>query len=328
MTLRVAMTGASGAVGTALHQELVRRGHTVTPIGRREALHWDLRDPLPDDARRCVAEADVVVHAAADIRLDAGRDELSRVNVEAVEQLAEASRGARRPPRLVHISSAFAEPPADRPHNNNYEWSKWQAEEVVRASGLPATIVRPSLVIGRRGDGVIGRFSGIYIFLRMLRLGLVPAIPGFGDVRIDVVPVDVVAELGARAVERSGTEAAVVPATSGTAAPTLKELVDVVFAVTADELGEQPDRPKFVKPDVYHRLFRPIIEERLSPAQLVLLDTVEIFLPYFERDHLFPSGVPLTRDEVRDAWTASTRHWLTTAGAAPARGRAVWAQRP
>jgi hypothetical protein len=119
----------------------------------------------------------------------------------------------------------------------------------------------------------------------------------------------------------------VVGATSGPAAPTLGALVDTVYEVLDDELDERVDRPRFVKPDVYHRLFRPVVEEELSPAQRVLLDTVEIFLPYFERDHVFPSHVALRPEAVLGAWRAATRWWLRDAGGGQARGRVVWAKR-
>ncbi len=323
--MRVAMTGATGAVGSAFSSALEARGHVVDRIGRRTVLRWDLHDAISAELRQAFERSDVVVHAAADIRLGAPRAELLSVNVSAVERLVDALRTLSDPPRLVHVSSAFAERIDDRPHNNFYEESKLLSEQVVMASGLNASILRPSLVIGSSVDGTIGRYSGIYIFLRMLRLGLVPAIPGFGDIRVDIVPVDKVVALGVALVEAELGDTRV-GATSGPAAPTLRELVDAVYEVIEEEIGEQIDHPKFVKPEVYHRLFRPVVEEELSSAQRVLLDTVEIFLPYFERDHVFATHLDLRADEVLDAWRASTRHWLADAGAGQARGKAVWAK--
>src|SRR5262245_21047971 len=106
---RIAMTGATGAVGGAIRDELVARGPSVLEIGRHSSVTWDLRDPLPATVVDAVRDVDVVVHAAADIRLGESYEHLQRVNVEAVGELVHALEGLDRRPRLVHVSSAFAE---------------------------------------------------------------------------------------------------------------------------------------------------------------------------------------------------------------------------
>jgi nucleoside-diphosphate-sugar epimerase len=323
---RIAMTGATGAVGGALLDAFLERGHTVITIGHRGAVHWDLRETLPRRVAEAFESVDVIVHAAADIGLAESYPDLYRVNVGAVQELVKAATAAPRPPRLVHVSSAFAQPRRGTGHNNGYEQSKWEAESVVLGSELDASILRPSLVIGSRADGAISRFSGIYIFIRMLRLGLVPAIPGFNEVGVDVIPVDAVAAQAVEEVERpSGRR--ILRITSGAAAPRLEELVATACDVFDARSQEKVDRPKFVTPEVYHRLFRPLIMSKLSPAQRVLLETVEIFLPYFEHDHVFESDLVFSRAELLETWKKSVDRWLDETNNNSTRGRAVWAKR-
>lgn len=320
--MRVLMTGATGAVGRALSDELTERGHDVRPVGRRCEIAWDMSDPRPPRVDEAIDAADVVVHAAADIRLGATWEQLAPINVTAPAELAKWLANHPCPPRLLIVSSAFA-PPRGGAHHNHYERSKWEAEVAVRTQMPDVTVLRPSLVIGRRADGWIPRFSGIYQFLRMLAHGLVPAVPGKGDVRLDVVPVDVVAATFADEIETPSGRG-VIEAVSGAASPTLEVLIGSLF----DELPEDRTRPKFVEPEVYHRLFRPLVEPELSAPQLALLDMIEIFLPYFETDHTFGEERPMVdEDEVVEAWRRSIRHWAEVEGLKPDRGAAVWAKR-
>jgi nucleoside-diphosphate-sugar epimerase len=323
----IALTGASGAVGGAILDELVDRGHTVATVGRGAGdVHWDLRDPLPAEAAAVFQDADVVVHAAADINLSDSYADLYRVNVGAVKDVVAAASGAANPPRLVHVSSAFAGSGPDEEASNGYEQTKSEAESIVHDAVPDAVILRPSLVMGRTTDGAIRRFSGVYIFIRMLRLGLVPAIPGFQAVGVDVIPVDAVATRAADEIEQPSGRS-VLGITSGAAAPSIEELVGTAYDVFDACGGDRIDRPKFVTPEVYHRLFRHLILDKLSPAQKVMLETVEIFLPYFERDHVFDSDLGFTRAELLETWKKSVERWLDETGNHTARGREVWARR-
>ena len=156
------MTGGAGFVGRHVTARALERGHEVTVLSR----HPDRVDGLPDgvhlvagdltdpgrlrDALVDLANAgqapDAVVHAAA-VVVDHD-PKLHRVNVEGTGALCAALAALPTPPRLVHISTFAVE---DIPATE-YSESKLAAEEVVRGSGLPHVVLRPSLVYGR-GDG-------------------------------------------------------------------------------------------------------------------------------------------------------------------------------
>src|SRR5437660_694186 len=66
-----------------------------------------------------------------------------------------------------------------------YHRTKWAAEEVVRACGLPWTIFRPSVIYGR-GDGFVSPLA------RLVRR--LPVVPLVGNGRLQPVPVEQVAQ--------------------------------------------------------------------------------------------------------------------------------------
>jgi nucleoside-diphosphate-sugar epimerase len=97
---------------------------------------------------------------------------------------------------------AFSEP---RSFRNSYEAAKAEAESYVlreMSDGLPATIHRPSMVIGNSSDGRIIQFQVFYYLCEFLSgrrtQGVVPQASG---IRLDIIPVDYVA----RAIQISTT---------------------------------------------------------------------------------------------------------------------------
>jgi NADH dehydrogenase len=64
----------------------------------------------------------------------------------------EAARASEVQPRIVYLSSVGADPGA----RSAYMRARGKAEELVRTSGLPWAIARPSLITGERDEGRIG----------------------------------------------------------------------------------------------------------------------------------------------------------------------------
>lgn len=311
----VAITGASGAVGGAVRELLETYGCRVEIVGRRAdaTARWDMREPLPDETAQVLRSVDLVVHCAADVRLGDDEESARRINADSVGELVTALCDTAAPPRLVHVSTAFVESGGGTYHNP-YERSKHQAEQVVRDSGLHGAIVRPSLVIGRTSDGSIPRFSGLYTVVRLVALGMVPAVPAEQHTVIDVIPVDAVADVIVDAVRQAlapGYQGMPVhTVASGPAAPSVQSLFHTVTDAFSERLGEPFPRPTFVSPDAYQRLFRPLLLPELSGGQRLLIDALEVFFPYFTANHSFDSVVELSREQVAETWRRSVRYWL------------------
>ena len=111
--LRVAVTGATGLLGTALIPFLTTGGHEVIAVSRRrglrDAIHWDPAAGAIDHAG--LEGLDAVVHLAGETVGTRWSDHRKRrirdSRVEGTMLLAEALAGLRRPPRVLVSASAM-----------------------------------------------------------------------------------------------------------------------------------------------------------------------------------------------------------------------------
>jgi thioester reductase-like protein len=159
-----------------------------------------------------------VWHLAARSHLGAGRSEMRRVNVEGTRNVLDLALSARRLRRFSHFSTAYVsgdrvgvileeELAMGQRFHNAYEETKFQAELLVRrAQGdIPATVLRPSIVVGDSRTGEIDRFEGPYALAILLVASPVAVplpLPGDAVAPLNVVPVDFVIE-AARAISES-----------------------------------------------------------------------------------------------------------------------------
>ena len=149
----VLVAGATGAVGSALVPHLRSRGFEVIPhvrpktalrhpLGKDPAvLVIDLAESPRLDAAMARAQAVVCLVGTMRKRFAAG-DTYESSDYRPVVQLVESAKGvaSAEPRRFVLLSSLGA-----RPGGGYLGWKR-KAEEVVRRSGLPFAIVRPSFL--------------------------------------------------------------------------------------------------------------------------------------------------------------------------------------
>jgi nucleoside-diphosphate-sugar epimerase len=178
MTGRVLVTGASGFIGRALVADLAAAGHPVRAAMRQPADIFprsvevvavsDLTRPV--EWRALLKGIETVVHLAgiAHARPEIAEQAYDRVNRLATAELAEAAQrmGIQR---LVFASSIRAQsgPTStavlDESHppqpTDAYGRSKLAAEEAIRASNVPFTILRPVLIYGPGVKGNLARLA-------------------------------------------------------------------------------------------------------------------------------------------------------------------------
>jgi nucleoside-diphosphate-sugar epimerase len=165
--MRVLVTGATGFVGRATCSELRERGHDVVSLVRRpgsepegtEAVTGDISTD-DDSLHGAVAAArpDCVIHLAAEIASQRNVAKIEATNVDGTRRLVEAASAAGRP-KMVFCSTVVTgeangellEPDKPLPVETPYGRSKQEGERIVRESGLPHAIVRPSHVYGPGG---------------------------------------------------------------------------------------------------------------------------------------------------------------------------------
>lgn len=148
-----------------------------------------------------------IVHCAASVSWGLSLPDARAINVEGTRRVLEVAERAPALRRLVHVSTAyvagrhtgrFGEDDlwTGQAFRNTYEQSKAEAEQLVhdRAADLPYVVVRPSIVMGDSATGWTPVFNVLYWPLRAFGRGLLPAIPASPEARVDVVPVDYVAD--------------------------------------------------------------------------------------------------------------------------------------
>ena len=192
---RVAVTGATGMLGAELVRQLAETGVAIRLVvrnaSRLEPLFRSLKEKVelgvfecelvnPAELREAFANMDIVFHCAARVSFQLDNDDkLVRDNTDITHHVVNAclESGVGR---LVHVSSiaALGEPNAEGiitadsfPDSlagwNGYSLSKFYSEnEVWRGirSGLKATIVNPSIILGPgdwKGEGSAALFAAL-----------------------------------------------------------------------------------------------------------------------------------------------------------------------
>jgi nucleoside-diphosphate-sugar epimerase len=270
--VRVAISGGAGFLGLHLSRRLVAGGHEVRTLdlapledpeleGRVEELRGDVRHA--SDARRLVADADVLVHAAAALPIQESRAAIRSVNVEgtAVTLAAAAEAGVRRVV-LVSSTAVYGVPERHPIHEGDplvgvghYGESKIEAERLCDAfarRGLETVIVRPKTFVGPERLGVFE------ILFDWIREGRRIPILGDGANRYQLLAVEDLVEAVVRCLDAPvGGEALNIGAGRfGTVREDLEALID--HARSRSRLRPVPARPAELA-------LRALERARLSP---------------------------------------------------------------
>jgi long-chain acyl-CoA synthetase len=292
----VLLTGAAGFIGTEVaHRLLLDTAHDlvalvrgrddedarrrlgrawwgrpelVLEIGRRvEVVRGDVSLPRLGLSRevyeRLASQITHLIHAAADLRLDASFEDRSRTNVDGVRHALDLARDAARDhpfARFAHVSTAYvaglrrgeiAEEDLDGACGfaNPYERTKYEGERLVReaAAVLPVSVFRPGMVVGNSRTGEARTYNTLYVPLRLYLTGKIHLAPVRSSLRVNLVPVDYVADAIARL--------ALDPRAAGLTfhlvlpherLPTARELLDATRAWAKERLGVDLPRPLFL----------------------------------------------------------------------------------
>jgi uncharacterized protein YbjT (DUF2867 family) len=196
----ILVTGGSGFVGGHVVHELRGRELPVRCLVRDpgrasklsawgcELVQGDMTDPAA--LRRAVEGVDAVVHLVA---IRQGREqEFRRVMVEGTRDLLAAARDADVG-RFVLMSALGTS--EQTKSLVPYYGAKWAMEELVRGSGVPYVVFRPSFVFARDG-GILPTF------VKLARLSPVTPITGNGRQRIQPIWADDLATYFGDAVTR------------------------------------------------------------------------------------------------------------------------------
>ncbi|MCX7930696.1 MAG: NAD-dependent epimerase/dehydratase family protein [Chlorobi bacterium] len=182
----VALTGATGFVGSHVADELLRRGYVVRCLVRKNSNRRWLQGKVFEvaecsfDSVESLSAALEGVHGVihvAGVIAARSMQEFMEGNRGATERMIAATRATMQSNfwRFLHLSSlAVTGPATDLEHPvtedsplhpiTPYGISKKAAEEVVQsaASEIPITIIRPPAVYGERDEATLPFFRAVY----------------------------------------------------------------------------------------------------------------------------------------------------------------------
>lgn len=175
----ILLTGGTGFVGGHVADALLRDSHRLKLLVRDpkkasglirsgcEVARGDIRDPA-SILSAITPEIDTVIHLVG-ILAESKGSTFKAIHTEGTGNVVSAckARGVRR---YLHMSALGTRPGA----RSEYHRTKWEAEEIVRGSGLEYTIFRPSVIYGP-GDAFTT------VFARIMRLSPVVFVPGDGQ---------------------------------------------------------------------------------------------------------------------------------------------------
>jgi thioester reductase-like protein len=300
---------------------------------RVDAIAADITAPdlgLPRDLREQLASrVTTIIHCAASVSFTQPLQEAREINVAGTRRMLDFAELAQQRgglQRYGHISTAyvagthsgrFAECDLDlgQEFRNSYERSKFEAEQLVRArSGLPTTIMRPSIVVGDRHNGWTAAFNVLYWPLRAFARGMFTAVPGNSAAPVDVVSIDYVADaVHALCESGGGGSGETYHLTAGPNASTMGEIAGL-----ASRYFRRP-LPKVLPPAEFAALQRGQVEHSA-------LDASRAYFPYFSIGTVFEAEATRARLEPEGIRASPLNEYLERLLDFATRSR--WGKRP
>jgi long-chain acyl-CoA synthetase len=226
-----------------------------------------------------------VIHSAASVAFDLPIEEARAINVEGTKRVLDFAAAVPGLDRVAYVSTAYVagdrrgivyedEHRAGR-FRNSYERSKHEAELIVRASSLPWTIVRPSIVVGESTTGWTAAFNVLYAPLRAFSVGAYRVIPARRRAPVDVVPVDYVADAVAALARHPEAAGGTFHVTASAQATSVGEIMSMTSGLFDHR------NPRVIPPRAYHRIVHPLVKRRVASSTRRVLERSEAYFPYF-----------------------------------------------
>jgi len=145
---------------------------------RIDVIEGDVSDPIHLAMSKKLDGVDTIFHCAADVNLGVDAEgKTFNVNFNGTKLLLEIAKELKVN-AFHYVSTAYVcgknkgkvmeGPSTATEWNNSYEHSKFESEKLVRSSGIPFSIYRPSIIVGRAADGKIRKPLAFYYILEIL----------------------------------------------------------------------------------------------------------------------------------------------------------------
>ena len=274
---------------------------------RVTAIRGDTQLPLfgmpRDHYERLVGVCTHLIHSAGLVRMNLPIEKARASAVGSAENIIHFARALKESGQLqkvefvstVGVGGYLKEVREDwiensRIFHNTYEQAKAEAEIRIREAigeGLPITVHRPSMVVGDSRTGHTLHFQVFYFLLEFLSGARTHGVfPDVGSARLDIVPVDFVAEAIVRSSESAATIGKVLHLCAG---PLDAVPIRQLQAMVHDQLtarGERVYKTRYIARPVFRGLVRGLrlfVDAKTRAA----LGTLPIFLDYLDTEQSF-----------------------------------------
>lgn len=168
--MKILFTGITGNLGFEIARSLKKREAEILPVVRDasslerlgfssgNAIIADLTNesPMVDSNK-----VDCIVHSAGNVHFEKSGDSNSKM----MRSVIKVAQELKVP--IYHVSTAFLwrEPWSIEDLRNTYESDKYNSEKILKDSGVPHTIFRPSVLVGNTESGELISWSGYYLLV-------------------------------------------------------------------------------------------------------------------------------------------------------------------
>jgi len=245
-----------------------------------------------------------IIHSAADMRLNGPIEELRRTNVGGVRNILQLARDVHADHglvRLSHVSTAYVaggrtgEVPEDSLtdeylFSSRYELTKFEGEQLVKEAKaeLPISVMRPGLIVGDSRTGAIKNFNTLYYPLKLYVMGKLKVLPARPSLKVNLIPVDYVAESVVRLTLDPRAEGMNFHLTAPYEdLPSAKELMEFVREWAWKDHGIKVGKPRFFPMTVGAAKGRYKAQQILTHEKTGMFEQLRTLAPYFNERRRF-----------------------------------------
>ncbi len=288
--------------------DMVARGHAAETVSSRLSLYSG------DVTEACLGMSDAdytylqttidhVIHSAASVRFDLSKEAVYKINVQGTQHMLDLFLPitAEKPhARFEYVSTCYLagnrqgvvyehECDEGQTFRNSYEWSKCQAEKLLRShieQGKRISIYRPSIIVGDSRDGAATAFNALYQPVRIYVNGWWRTVPGRPDAYIDIVPVNYVADMICELHDMEESVGLCFHLASGQQASRLREITEFLTTyLNGKPIG-------FFSPKLWENVLSPCLSLflRWSKRGRAIIRVAGTFMPYFTGNPQFDTS--------------------------------------
>lgn len=249
-----------------------------------------------------IERTEYIIHCAANVEITRSKEHLRKINVDGTQHVLDfACRIQEHHPLkcLSHVSTAYVsglrrgliaeDSLMDEGFGSRYEESKFEGEKLVRGfmERIPISIFRPGQIVGNSQTGMVKTFNTLYYPLKLYLKGQLPIMPISGKMKVNLVPVDYVANAIVRITCERPANGKTFHLTAPKAMqPTVAELLNAVRLWAKQELRVNLRAPLFLPLPGIGRLGTWYNHSTLRSGKSVLNNMLAL-TPYFNEQSTF-----------------------------------------